>query len=70
MQGGAGITFLHEAAARKELVGGQLARLEISGLKVRRELNFVFLKDSQHTDDYLHWFHIFREGYARAFGRG
>lgn len=70
VQGGAGITFLHEVAARKELVGGQLARLEISGLKVRRELNFVFLKDSQHTDDYLHWFHIFREGYARAFGRG
>ncbi len=60
-----GITFLYQAVAQKELACGELRKLTVAGLEVRRELNFVFLKDSQHAEDFLTWFHTFRAGYSR-----
>lgn len=66
---GLGITFFYQAAVRQELAAGTLKKLVVPGLDARRELNFVFLKDSQHGEEYLHWFQIFREGYGRAFGQ-
>jgi DNA-binding transcriptional LysR family regulator len=67
VQAGLGITFVYQAAVRKELAAGDLRPLALAGWETRRELNFVFLKHSQHAQDYLHWFQIFQEGYRQAF---
>lgn len=66
VNGGLGITFLYQAAARKELTQGKMKRLNITGVNDQHELNFVFLRNSQHASKYLAWFHVFREHYDRV----
>lgn len=56
-----GITFLYRAAAEKELAEGELKQLTVTQMDVRHELNFVFLKDSQHASYFLEWFAAFKE---------
>jgi len=41
-----GITFLFEAAARREIEEGSLAVIRIPGFDEMREFNFVLLKNS------------------------
>jgi DNA-binding transcriptional LysR family regulator len=57
---GVGISFLYKAAVLDELASGRLAAINIRDLSVSREFNFVFLKDSIHSREYLDWFEIFR----------
>lgn len=58
-----GITFLYQAAVRKELMQGVIKQLNITDLDACHELNFVFLKNSQHASDFLTWLHVFKEHY-------
>ncbi len=50
-----GVTFLYRAAAKQELSSGELKELMIKGFPVRREFNFVWLKNSLHHKEYLAW---------------
>ena len=61
VEDGLGITFLYKVAASKETSEGRLCQLNISGTDIRREFNFVFLKNSLHTDEFLSWFEIFQK---------
>ena len=63
---GLGITCLYQAAVQKELAAGERKKLVVPGLAARSELNFVFLKDSLHTQDFLIWFRLFRESHQEA----
>ncbi|WP_164845564.1 LysR family transcriptional regulator [Anaerosphaera multitolerans] len=58
-----GITFLYEAAVKKELQEGTLCKLNIPKLSAIREFNFIYLKDSLHKNEYLNWFYVFRNIY-------
>lgn len=58
-----GITFLYRAAAKKELMQGEMKQLKIKDLDAYHEFNFVFLKNSQHTSNFLSWLHAFKERY-------
>ena len=64
VKAGLGITFLYRAAAKRELAQGKLKQLNIIDLDARHELNFVFLKNSQHAADFMAWFHAFKEHLA------
>ncbi|MEG0989485.1 MAG: LysR family transcriptional regulator [Gordonibacter sp.] len=46
VEGGYGISFLYEAAVRRELVSGQLARIPLAGRAIEHELTFLSLKGS------------------------
>ncbi len=59
-----GITFLYRAAAKKELMQGEMRQLEITNLDARHELNFVFPKNSRHASDFLAWLDVFKEYYS------
>lgn len=58
-----GITFLYQAAAKSELAQGEMERIKITDSDAYHELNFVFLKNSQHAADFLGWFRTFKEYY-------
>ena len=58
---GLGITFLYQTVVQEELASGEMKKLTVKDVEVRHELNFVFLKNSQHTEDFLRWFHAFKE---------
>lgn len=66
VKAGLGITFLYLAAVRKELAQGDIKLLSVSDVNAQHELNFVFLKNSQHASKYLAWFREFREHYENA----
>lgn len=55
-----GITFLYEQAVKKELEKQELREILIKGFEVKREFNFVFLKDIINKDEYIKWFHYFK----------
>lgn len=59
-----GITFVYQAAVKKELIQGELKQLQIKNLDSYHEFNFVFPKGSQHTSDFLEWFHQFKNHYT------
>lgn len=61
VKGNLGITFLYQAAAKEELLNGELKELKIKNLNEQQELNFVFLKNSHYTPDFLTWLDIFKE---------
>lgn len=61
VEDGLGITFLYKVAVVKEISEGRLSKLNINGNDIHREFNFVFLKNSIHTDEFLSWFKIFKE---------
>jgi len=55
-----GITFMYKAAAEKELENDLLKPLKINDFEVKREFNFVYLKDSVFEDQYHKYFKLFR----------
>jgi DNA-binding transcriptional LysR family regulator len=63
---GLGITFLYRVVAQEELARGELKELNVKGMDVQHELNFVFLKGSQHAEEFLMWYRAFKEGYQGA----
>lgn len=63
VKGGFGITFLYQAAVRRELATGELKQLTLTDMDVHHELNFVFLKHSLHATDLIAWFHELKRGY-------
>lgn len=63
VKSGLGITFLYRAAAKKELLQGEMHRLEVLDLDAQHELNFVFPKNSHHASDFLAWFQAFKKCY-------
>lgn len=56
---GLGITFLYEKAVEKEILNGELNEIKIKDFNIKREFNFVYLKDSLHEKEYLNWFDHF-----------
>jgi len=56
-----GITFMFEAAAKKELESGTLSLINIAGFSERREFNFVLLKNSFFRDRYMKIFKLLKE---------
>lgn len=54
-----GITFMYKTALEKELKTKKLAELKIIDFDIKREFNFVYLKDSVFTDKYLKYFKLF-----------
>ncbi len=54
-----GITFMYRAAAEKELKKNLLAPLKIIDFEVKREFNFVYLKDSVFAEEYQKYFKLF-----------
>ena len=58
-----GITFLYRVVAQEELARGELNELNLKGMDVQHELNFVLLKGSQHAEEFLMWYRAFKEGY-------
>lgn len=67
VKSGLGITFLYHAAAKKELMDGEMKQLEIINFNSQHELNFVFLKNSQYASDFLAWLDIFKKHYTESF---
>lgn len=61
VENGYGISFMYEVAANKEIAEGKLCRVNVTGIKDLREFNFVFIKDSYHTDEFLYWFELLKE---------
>lgn len=55
-----GITFLYKKAVEKELQEHRLELMQIQGLDIKREFNFVFLKNSLHEEEYNTWFHFMK----------
>ncbi len=51
-----GITFLYKIAVASELLQGSLFEIPIKNFNTFREFSFVYLKGSQFTEEYLHWF--------------
>lgn len=55
---GFGITFAYEPVIRDLLKSGELRAVEIEGIALEREFNFVYLKGSRFEQEYLE-FHAF-----------
>lgn len=53
-----GITFMYESAVKREILNGELCKIDIRDFIVSREFNFVFLKESIFANDYLQWFNL------------
>ncbi len=62
-----GITFLYHAAAKKELMQGEMKQLKITDLDDYHEFNFVFPKNSQHASTFLEWLYTFKEYYEENY---
>ncbi|MGI6559617.1 MAG: LysR family transcriptional regulator [Limnochordia bacterium] len=60
-----GITFLYEIVAEQEIERGELAVIDIAGLNIIREFNFVFLKDSAYTDKFTEYFRMMKKAASR-----
>ncbi|MEG0077048.1 LysR family transcriptional regulator [Anaerorhabdus sp.] len=56
-----GITFIYKAAVERALEDGRLSQINIVGLPVYRQFNFVYLKNSQHEKEYLAWFKLIKK---------
>ncbi len=67
VKNGLGITFLYQAAAKKELLEGEMKQLKIAELNAQHELNFVFLKNSQYASDFLAWLDLFKRHYIKNY---
>lgn len=58
---GLGITFLFEAAAKKEMEEGSLSVINISGFSERREFNFILLKNSFFRERYMKIYRLLKQ---------
>jgi DNA-binding transcriptional LysR family regulator len=54
-----GISFIYQAAAKKELENNIISALKIKDFKIKREFNFVYLKSSVFADQYHRYFKLF-----------
>lgn len=63
---GLGITFLFEAAAKKEMEAGTLSMIDIVDYSEQREFNFVTLKDSFFREQYLEIFKLLKTMFEEA----
>jgi DNA-binding transcriptional LysR family regulator len=63
---GVGITFLYQEAVREELRDGSLRRIPLDDPEVRREFNFVWLKDGIEDAYCLRWFEEIKRALHRA----
>lgn len=58
-----GITFVYEAAVKKELNNGLLSKINIFNFNKTREFNFVYHKNSLHEQEFLEWYNYFKASY-------
>ncbi len=56
-----GISFIYQAAAKKELENNIISALKIKDFKIKREFNFVYLKNSVFADQYHKYFKLFND---------
>lgn len=61
-----GISFLYEIAIKKEIERQKLAIIPIEDFTIKREFNFVYLKNSVHEKEYLKWFQLFLDYYSTS----
>lgn len=54
-----GISFIYQAAAQKELENDNITTLKIKNFNIKREFNFVYLKNSVFEDQYQRYFKLF-----------
>jgi len=54
-----GISFIFQAAAENYLKKNKISALKIKGFNIKREFNFVYLKDSIFAEEYLKYFKLF-----------
>ncbi|TGD20900.1 LysR family transcriptional regulator [Companilactobacillus suantsaicola] len=47
-----GITFIYQSLVQKELISGQLKKLDFPGFKIEHPINLVFLKNSYFKETY------------------
>lgn len=56
---GTGLTFLYEAAVRREIESGELYRIELQDFVVEHDIRFIYRKGSIFASDYEEIFHRF-----------
>lgn len=56
-----GISFMYQTAVQKNLENNQIRALKIKDFNIKREFNFVYLKDSVFEDQYLSYFKLFKK---------
>lgn len=56
-----GISFMYQAAAQEYLEKDQITALKIKDFNIKREFNFVYLKDSVFEDQYNKYFKLFKK---------
>lgn len=56
-----GISFMYQAAAQKYLNNNKLSVLKIKGFNIKREFNFVYLKNSVFENKYQSYFKLFKK---------
>ena len=56
---GKGISFMYQAAARRNLEADKISALKIKDFNIQREFNFVYLKDSVFAEEYRKYFELF-----------
>ena len=54
-----GISFLYKESVKEEIEKGKIKEVSIQNFNIKREFNFVFLKESLHTEEYKSWFNFF-----------
>ncbi len=55
---GKGISFMYQAAAKRDLNADKISALNIEDFNIQREFNFVYLKDSVFAEEYLKCFEL------------
>jgi len=56
-----GISFMYQAAAQENLKKNQITALKIKDFNIKREFNFVYLKNSVFEDQYQRYFKLFND---------
>lgn len=55
-----GITFIYKVAVEKEIREGKLVQIDIAGLDIKHDINFIWRKNSVFKDYYENIFQLFR----------
>jgi len=59
-----GISFMYQAAAQENLKKNQITALKIKDFNIKREFNFVYLKNSVFEDQYQRYFKLFNDVFS------
>lgn len=54
-----GISFMYQAAAKRDLEADKISALKIKDFNIEREFNFVYLKNSVFAEEYRKYFELF-----------